>query len=192
MVQKILFIGSLITLCACGDQRDNRMHENRNLADGSLTAVDVEYTGIELDGQGLADISGDYGHNPRFGAERSDIEAFLASRLGDPVNRTTNQDCGAGAMDMTEYTAPFIANFQDGKFVGWFLREGDTVNSVRLAEGIGLENSVNDLKVVFDVTLIEASTLGNEFTTSEGIGGILDEKSVGIDALYAGTNCFFR
>ena len=96
-------------------------------------------------------------------------------------------------MEMTEFPGPLYVNFQDDKLVGWFLQDSGKVNPVRLSQGLGVENTVSDLSVAFDsVELIENTALGNEFTTSDGIGGFLDERGIGIDAFYAGTNCFFR
>ena len=95
-------------------------------------------------------------------------------------------------MEMTEFSGPLTVNFLDGKFVGWFLEGSDETYPVMLSKNVGLANTFGDLKVVYNAWMVRDSTLGNEFFTSAGIGGFLDERNVGIEALYAGTNCFFR
>ena len=55
-----------------------------------------------------------------FGVPREQAENALANVAGKADDRSDNNECGAGPMAFTRFDAMTL-NFQDGKFVGWFL-----------------------------------------------------------------------
>ena len=129
-----------------------------------------------------------------FGVSRTEIEAVAARMFGEADDRSTNGECGAGPMEFTRY-GPLTLNYQNGKLVGWFAKEGPQVVTT---DGIKPGSFVRDLKVTRSVRMIADSTLEGEFDylAADGhpIGGFAkgDGRDAKIDSLYAGVNCFFR
>ncbi|MEH6790589.1 hypothetical protein [Parasphingorhabdus sp.] len=132
-----------------------------------------------------------------FGAERSRTEDAIAAQLGKPDERSSNEECGAGPMDFTNY-GNLGVNFQDDRFVGWFLREGDKRFALTTMSGIGIGTTRSEMaeSVVFDI--YEESTIGTEFNTGGdepgGFSGLFDSNAPDavVTDLWAGTNCIFR
>jgi len=181
-------------LAACGNQRDDRMHTERAPNTQNVFTEDIAELSVQLTASGVGGfVYDDTEDDLAFGAPRDRIETYLTSILGEPIARHSNNECGAGPMQMSDYAGLLTVNFQDDKLVGWLLQDDGTSNPVRVTEALGVENTISDLRVGLDgFSLVDDSTLGNEFTSAQGIGGFLDEKSIGVDAFYAGTNCFFR
>ena len=163
-------------------------------ADGPAAAT----TAVSLDGEGLRFVDKTSGKASllAFGVPRAQAETALANVAGDADDRSTNDECGAGAMEFTRYDAMTL-NFQDDKFVGWFLGNEPGADAYSTMSGIAI--GTTRAKAAESVTLaaVEDSTLGEEFSIGGGdnaIGGMFAAPgdAAKIDALFAGTNCFFR
>ena len=163
-------------------------------ADGPAAAT----TAISLDGEGLRFIDKSSGKASllAFGVPRAQAEEALGRVAGTLDDRSSNEECGAGAMDFTRFDAMTL-NFQGGKFVGWFLGNEPGADQYSTISGIAI--GTTRAKAAESVTLVmmEDSTLGEEFSLGSGdkvIGGMFAApgEAAKIDALFAGTNCFFR
>ncbi|MBB6425984.1 hypothetical protein [Sphingopyxis sp. JAI128] len=162
-------------------------------ADGPNAAT----TAVGLDGEGLRFIDKTSGRTSllAFGVPRVQAEAALANVAGKEDDRSANAECGAGAMEFTRYDAMTL-NFQDGKFVGWFLGNEPGADSYSTMSGIAVGTTRTEAEESVPIVDLEDSTLGEEFSIGTGdrvIGGIFAPPDAAkIDALFAGTNCFFR
>ena len=163
-------------------------------ADGPNAAT----TAISLDGEGLRFIDKNNGKTSllAFGVPRAQAEEALARVAGTLDDRSTNEECGAGTMEFTRYDAMTL-NFQDGKFVGWFLGNEPGADLYSTMSGIAIGTTRAKAAESVKLVAIEDSTLGEEFTLGEGqdsIGGMFAApgEAAKIDALFAGMNCFFR
>ncbi|MGQ2930000.1 MAG: hypothetical protein ACT6Q3_05955 [Sphingopyxis sp.] len=163
-------------------------------ADGPNAAT----TAISLDGEGLRFIDKNNGKTSllAFGVPRAQAEEALARVAGTLDDRSTNEECGAGTMEFTRYDAMTL-NFQDGKFVGWFLGNEPGADLYSTMSGIAIGTTRAKAAESVKLVAIEDSTLGEEFTLGAGqdsIGGMFAApgEAAKIDALFAGMNCFFR
>lgn len=163
-------------------------------ADGPAAAT----TAISLDGEGLRFIDKSSGKASllAFGVPRAQAEEALGRVAGTLDDRSSNEECGAGAMDFTRFDAMTL-NFQGGKFVGWFLGNEPGADQYSAMSGIAI--GTTRAKAAESVTLVmmEDSTLGEEFSLGSGdnvVGGMFAAPgdAAKIDALFAGVNCFFR
>jgi hypothetical protein len=163
-------------------------------ADGPAAAT----TAVSLDGEGLRFVDKNNGKTSllAFGVPRAQAEEALARVAGKADDRSTNEECGAGTMEFTRFDAMTL-NFQDGKFVGWFLGNENGASEYSTMSGIGVGTTRAKAKESVSIADVEDSTLGEEFSIGTGdhvIGGMFAEPgdSAKIDALFAGDNCFFR
>lgn len=163
-------------------------------ADGPAAAT----TAVSLDGEGLRFVDKTSGKTSllAFGVPRAQAEEALARVDGKADDRSTNEECGAGPMAFTRFDAMTL-NFQDGKFVGWFLGNENGASHYSTMSGIGIGTTRAKAKQSVSIVDVEDSTLGEEFSMGTGdhvIGGIFAEpgEAAKIDALFAGANCFFR
>ena len=163
-------------------------------ADGPNAAT----TAISLDGEGLRFIDKNNGKTSllAFGVPRAQAEEALARVAGTLDDRSTNEECGAGTMEFTRYDAMTL-NFQDGKFVGWFLGNEPGADLYSTMSGIAIGTTRAKAAESVKLVAIKDSTLGEEFTLGAGqdsIGGMFAApgEAAKIDALFAGMNCFFR
>ena len=163
-------------------------------ADGPAAAT----TGVSLDGEGLRFVDKNSGKASllAFGVPRAQAEEALARVAGKADDRSTNEECGAGPMEFTRFDAMTL-NFQDGKFVGWFLGNENGASEYSTMSGIGIGTTRAKAKESVSIIDVEDSTLGEEFSIGSGdavVGGMFAEpgEAAKIDALFAGANCFFR
>ncbi|WP_447764887.1 hypothetical protein [Sphingopyxis panaciterrae] len=163
-------------------------------ADGPAAAT----TAVSLDGEGLRFIDKNNGKASllAFGVPRAQAETALANVAGKEDDRSSNAECGAGAMEFTRYDAMTL-NFQDGKFVGWFLGNEGGAAAYSTMSGIGIGTTRAKAAESVAIVDLEDSTLGEEFSIGTGentIGGMFAEpgNAAKIDALFAGANCFAR
>lgn len=163
-------------------------------ADGPAAAT----TAVSLDGEGLRFIDKASGKASllAFGVPRVQAETALANVAGQQDDRSTNAECGAGAMEFTRYDAMTL-NFQDGKFVGWFLGNEPGAAAYSTASGIAIGTTRAKAAESVSIVDLEDSTLGEEFSIGTGdnvVGGMFAAPgdAAKIDALFAGVNCFFR
>ena len=163
-------------------------------ADGPAAAT----TAVSLDGEGLRFVDKTSGKTSllAFGVPRTQAEAALARVAGKADDRSANEECGAGPMEFTRFDAMTL-NFQDGKFVGWFLGDENGASEYSTMSGIGVGTTRARAQESVSIADVENSTLGEEFSIGTGdhvIGGMFAEPGAAakIDALFAGDNCFFR
>lgn len=163
-------------------------------ADGPAAAT----TAVSLDGEGLRFVDKASGKASllAFGVPRAQAEEALARVTGKADDRSTNEECGAGPMEFTRYDAMTL-NFQDGKFAGWFLGNEPGADAFSTMSGIAIGTTRAKAGESVSIVMAEDSTLGEEFSIGTGdnsIGGMFAEPgdTAKIDALFAGTNCFFR
>ncbi|MBN8843677.1 MAG: hypothetical protein J0H88_10555 [Sphingomonadales bacterium] len=163
-------------------------------ADGPAAAT----TAISLDGEGLRFVDKTSGKTSllAFGIPRAQAEEALARVEGKADDRSTNEECGAGPMEFTRFDAMTL-NFQDGKFVGWFLGNENGASEYSTMSGIGIGTTRAKAKQSVSIIDVEDSTLGEEFSIGSGenaVGGMFAEpgEAAKIEALFAGANCFFR
>lgn len=163
-------------------------------ADGPAAAT----TAVSLDGEGLRYIDKTSGKASllAFGVPRAQAEAALANVAGKQDDRSTNDECGAGPMQFTRYDAMTL-NFQDDKFVGWFLGNEPGAAAYSTTSGIAIGTTRAKAAESVSIIAVEDSTLGEEFSIGTGdnvVGGMFAAPgdAAKIDALFAGVNCFFR
>jgi len=163
-------------------------------ADGPAAAN----TAVSLDGEGLRFIDKSSGKASllAFGVPRAQAETALANVAGQADDRSTNDECGAGPLQFTRYDAMTL-NFQDGKFVGWFLGNEPGAAAYSTASGIAIGTTRAKAGESVSIVAVEDSTLGEEFSIGTGntaVGGMFAAPgdAAKIDALFAGVNCFFR
>ncbi|WP_144037869.1 hypothetical protein [Sphingopyxis sp. KK2] len=163
-------------------------------ADGPAAAT----TGVALDGEGLRFVDKASGKASllAFGVPRAQAEEALARVMGTLDDRRTDDQCGAGTIEFTRFDAMTL-NFQQGKFVGWFLGNEPGADQYSTMSGIAIGTTRAKAGESVKLVAIEDSTLGEEFSLGEGenvVGGMFAAPgdAAKIDALFAGTNCFFR
>ncbi|MBJ7441442.1 MAG: hypothetical protein JHD35_20820 [Sphingopyxis sp.] len=163
-------------------------------ADGPAAAT----TAVSLDGEGLRFVDKSSGKASllAFGVPRAQAEAALANVAGKEDDRSTNDECGAGPMQFTRYDAMTL-NFQDDKFVGWFLGNEPGAAAFSTISGIAIGTTRAKAGESVSIIDVEDSTLGEEFSIGAGenvVGGMFAAPgdAAKIDALFAGVNCFFR
>jgi len=155
-------------------------------------------TAVGLDGEGLRFIDKATGKASllAFGTPRAQAEEALARVMGTLDDRSTNEECGAGTMEFTRFDAMTL-NFQQNKFVGWFLGNEPGADHYATMSGVAIGTTRAKAGESVKLVAIEDSTLGEEFSLGEGenvVGGMFAAPgdAAKIDALFAGTNCFFR
>lgn len=125
-----------------------------------------------------------------FGRSESEVVSAL-ERLNGSAVKGTNQDCGAGPVQVASWADGMSLLFQDGRFVGWGLgRRAD--GQIGTAAGIGPGSTRAELDAAYSTTVSQTS-LGSEFSAG-GLHGILDGTSSGarITDMWAGVNCVAR
>jgi hypothetical protein len=166
--------------------------------EAKLDGPNVATTAVSLDGEGLRFVDKASGKTSllAFGVPRGQAETALANVAGKEDDRSTNAECGAGSMEFTRYDAMTL-NFQDDKFVGWFLGNEPGARAYSTMSGIAIGTTRAKAKETVSIVDLEDSTLGEEFSIGSGdnaIGGMFAAPgdAAKIDALFAGVNCFFR
>lgn len=124
-----------------------------------------------------------------FAAGQTEVEAALARTLGKPGDTGAMPECGAGPMEFASYSGGLTVNFQNGSLVGWNWTGGTA--AIVFSDAIGIGTAKSEVEAMPGFTMIEGSTLGEEFALSEeGAFGFFEDGKVSM--LYAGTQCFFR
>ena len=126
----------------------------------------------------------------RFGSPRSEVDGAVEAAFGSAGITSRNEECGAGEMEFSEF-GPLSIAYQDGKFAGWFLREGgQVVTSDGIRPGV---STMDGLKSERQVREIDSTLPGEfEYTTADfgTIRGFSENDR--ITGLQAGLSCFFR
>lgn len=127
-----------------------------------------------------------------FGTPTADTVAALSSVLGNPADRSTNSECGAGPTEFVSWPNDLDALFVDGKFSGWSAGR-DSGGKVTTMDGLGVGATRQQLTAALADLKVEESTLGIEFNAGT-ISGILDKDGPTgkVETLWGGTSCVFR
>ncbi|RYF95534.1 MAG: hypothetical protein EON95_01095 [Caulobacteraceae bacterium] len=159
----------------------------------AVPATPAAAGGVALDQEGLRLVS-ESGSTRlvAFGTPTADAVAALSSVLGNPADRSTNSECGAGPTEFVSWPNDLDALFLDGKFSGWSAGR-DSGAKVTTMDGIGVGSSRQQLTAAFGNLKVEESTLGIEFNAGD-ISGILDKDGPAgkVETLWGGTSCVFR
>lgn len=192
-MRRAAFILSVL-LAAC--QREESVPE----ADEGVTVSQSPVVNFALDAEGLRLVDPQSGSTRLlpFGTAREEAEAAFGSATSEEAERTQNAECGAGPMEFTSY-GPFQLNFQDGELVGWSAGAGATAGSYATMDGIGIGSLRAEVEDRRSVTMLEDSTLGEEFLLAPsreeaGIAGTFSAPGPNgqVEALWAGVACNFR
>ncbi len=148
---------------------------------GTSATIDLQATGLVIPPQMGTDLL-----EVPFGSLRAGAETSLAVTLGDVRARTSNDECPAGPLAMTEYEG-LTLTFQDDRLVGWSAHDPYLPEATR-----------GDMLAAGEATMFADSSLGEEFTIGQDpgpyISGMFDGggDDAHVEMLWAGTNCIFR
>lgn len=191
---RIAAVAIALMLGACGDAAPEPTPTPEPT--GTFVASPGEPASLALrpDGLSLLAVGSTRGEAIVFGAARTAVETAAGSAFPDiTIKREANAECPAGAMEFASFGA-LTLNFQDGKFIGWFARDGVETATI---DGIRPGITRAELESERSVTLDTQTTLDGMFTyflpDGTAIGGVLDGDGAGakVTALHAGVNCFF-
>ncbi|OAO03044.1 hypothetical protein A8B75_00530 [Sphingomonadales bacterium EhC05] len=154
---------------------------------------------VALDGEGLRLIDSTSGSSRllAFGMDRTAVETSISAHLGDVQERSSNDECGAGPMDFSQF-ANLTANFQDGAFVGWSAASGDGDSTLTTMSGVGVGKLRKQMAETIIFETFDDSSIGFEFYTGGdepgGFSGLFESAAADakITDFWAGTNCIFR
>lgn len=150
---------------------------------GSSAPV-VEVNEVVLRGEGL--IAGAEAFY--FAAGQKEVEASLARTLGKASQSGNMEECGAGPIYSSQFPGGLTVNFQNELLVGWFWT--DAAKNISLTGDISIGAPRTEIEALDGFAMHDESTLGEEFSIGQRIGGFFEEDKLSI--LYAGTQCFFR
>ena len=123
-----------------------------------------------------------------FSAGENEVRGALSAALGEQGRVSQEDDCGAGPMTNVGYPGGLVANFQNGRLVGWTLSERSA--DVRIDADIAIGMPLEAVAEIPGYAAIDTGSMGQEFALGPDIGGFIADDAVVI--LYAGTQCFFR
>jgi len=193
MIRKSLALASLLVVAACGPDAEDSPSDSATAADQGNDAV-VSSAKVVVDANGLAIGRGQSREMPRFGTPRGEVDALLTTAFGAEPEKFTNSECGAGPTDFSR-AGPLQVAYQDNRFVGWFVGEGEGVVT---ADGVQTGATIAELRDERPVQVIADSTLEGEFQYQSADYGMItgffegSETDGTITALAAGVTCFFR
>lgn len=188
----------LLSACGAADEAVPADVAQQPAAPGDAPAAGAEAApaaaapplAMEENGIRVADSAGGPARSLAFGMAEGAVLAAVAFR--GEAERGTSPECGPGPLQYARWPDGVGLYFMDGEFGGWWL-DGRDGSAVTTRAGIGPGSTRDALQAAYDVEIGE-STLGMEFLTTGGIGGLLDGE--GPDALvthmWAGLNCVFR
>ena len=185
----LLSCALILASCQQGEEQDSGAETpvaDERAAQASGGEIRLRVDGLE--------ITGAEGTNLIFDSPRDTVERELAQVLGPIVDRSRNAECGAGRLGSTRFPGGLTVNFEGDRLSGWFLSDADDVTGrIRTAEGVSLGTAETALDAAYTVEELD-STLGDEFTTEQGISGFLtgSKGTRKVEALYSGTTCFVR
>ncbi|MEO1488676.1 MAG: aspartate-semialdehyde dehydrogenase [Pseudomonadota bacterium] len=151
----------------------------------------VEMDAVELRRDGL--VAGPEAFY--FAAGQNEVETALTSTLGEVLERSDNQECGGGPLEFVRFQGGLAVHFQRGSLVGWNISLPDEASEavaqrVQVVGDVQVGTSKADAIEADGFRLLPDSTLGEEFTLGDAMGGFMQDARVTM--LYAGAQCFFR
>ena len=189
MTIRFVGVAAVLALAACSPGSNDAENTGTVTGEGVAKPSAVEAGQVRLAGDSIA-VTGPLGTTLAFGSPREMVDAELTRVLGPAEDRSSNDECGAGPMEFTDYPGGLKVNFQDGKLIGWFLaQEGGS--EIKTDRDIAPGSTEADVGRAYRMERVD-STLGDEFYSDENIGGFFEETTKKVDSLFAGTNCFFR
>ena len=123
-----------------------------------------------------------------FAAGRNEVEAAIARAIGKASVTGENAECGAGPIAYSTFSGGLTVHFQNGNLVGWNWRK--EADFIRLSGDLRVGMPRAGIEAKSGFSMIEDSTLGEEFALGGAVGGFIEGDEVSM--LYAGTQCFFR
>jgi hypothetical protein len=146
---------------------------------------------LETDGLLIAAGSQPAKHYP-FGSNATPVRAALATVLGGPLSLTPSPECGQGPRTTADRDH-FTILIDGTSFVGW-IDQGAPRRHLTTRRGLGVRSTLTQVKVLLPGVTVSNETLGPEFFTTSGLGGLLSgtTNSSTITNIYAGETCFFR
>lgn len=130
------------------------------------------------------------------------VEVMSKVLQAEPKSIGINTECGAGPLKMASWSNGLTLVLQEKKtstakewqFVGWYAgAPSGAAPKIATMAGVGIGSTRAELEGAYAVKVVE-STLGQEFSTTSGLYGILDgpgQEAV-ITSLWSGTSCNFR
>ncbi|RFP64012.1 hypothetical protein D0N36_16355 [Hymenobacter lapidiphilus] len=138
-----------------------------------------------------------------FGMPQGELIGVISKVLqAEPKSVGINTECGAGPLKMASWSNGLTlvlqekktGNAQEWQFVGWYAGapSGATPTLTTMA-GVGIGSTRAELEGAYSVKVTQ-STLGQEFSTTSGLYGLLDGtgKEAVITSLWSGMSCNFR
>ncbi len=127
----------------------------------------------------------------KFGASLASAVALTDSLGGHADQPQQLDDCSAGPL-VTVRVGDLLLLGEGEKFVGWHISDSAELR-FRTDKGVTIGTSLRDLKLAYDIEVFE-STVGTEFTSTDGVGGLLSDasQSAKVAHLWAGTTCIMR
>lgn len=125
-----------------------------------------------------------------FGSPQSEVLASL-ERVRGAAEKGTNENCGAGPVQVARWPDGLSVIFQNSRFVGWGLGPGAS-GAIATAAGIGPGSTQAELDGAYAAT-VSRTSLGSEFSAG-GLQGVLDGASADarITDMWAGVSCVAR
>ncbi|MCU0552148.1 MAG: hypothetical protein MUC48_22660 [Leptolyngbya sp. Prado105] len=150
---------------------------------------------LALDSEGLRVVNASTGSTRTlpFGLKEADVVSSVTTLRGKPQSRSTNRECGAGALEFAQWSDGLNLLFQKGRFVGWDVNDlNKGARRLTTMAGIGVGSTRTALEAAYK-TKISQSTLGTEFSAGK-LGGLLsrNQKNARVTNLWSGTTCMFR
>jgi hypothetical protein len=186
----------LLSACGAADAPADAAQEPAALSGESAAGLETAPTAadpplaMEENGIRVAHPAGGPARSLAFGMAEDRVLAAVAFR--GEAERGTSPECGPGPLQYASWPDGVGLFFMDGEFGGWWL-DGRDGSDVTTRAGISPGSTREVLQAAYEVEIGE-STLGMEFFTTGGIGGLLDGE--GADArvthMWAGLTCVFR
>ena len=151
--------------------------------DSSVVAISIEGEGLRL----FVIATGAARPLP-FGTDSASV--FTAIQRGTRAEPVESGDGGDCPGSFARWSNGLTLRFDDGKFVGWSLRDGD--NSVTTPTGIGIGSTRANVDSAV-VIAVRGTSLGTEFTAGE-LAGLLDGTAPTSKVIHlsAGETCVAR
>ncbi|RZJ02624.1 MAG: hypothetical protein EON89_14585 [Brevundimonas sp.] len=139
-----------------------------------------------LDGEGVRLVDRETGSTRliAFGTSAEAAHQAVAGIRSEPSRQGTNPDCGAGALDYSQWD-DLILWFQDGAFVGW----ASNAPGPSTLNGIGVGMTHVQLEQSGTTIAYEETSLGKTFAAGS-ISGVVNDDGV-VSNLWAGVSCNF-